>query len=277
MKLKSLPFMLLVVPFATFAADFNQDMSFLIGKMPQDMIDDPRVFRALPKNIPKQDWEKIKERFQAASQIDDQDEYILMIGCKAHQCSTDAAIIAFNRLAHTTHVAYVENLDNYYGKSNVQIFQTDGANPNNIEPIKNFMAAHNVNMSYTITSTKPKNPPPMCKRAKTKAQKLVCSNADLSAKERELDAALKLAYKLTYGDQHLYLDVGQESWRADRDKCSNRECLLSVYNRRIAELNYVNSSPAARGQSASPRVILPRYGTPAAIVDPELPPNIYVH
>lgn len=75
-----------------------------------------------------------------------------------------------------------------------------------------------------------------CSKASTGAERLICSNQELSA----ADVALAQAYRAARNasNDKAWLAEQQSTWRkAVRDACSTVQCMLSAYDRRISELN----------------------------------------
>jgi uncharacterized protein len=73
-----------------------------------------------------------------------------------------------------------------------------------------------------------------CKKAKTKAEKLICETAELSKADDELALAYKAAVKAMKDAKELR-EV-QATWRQRRDRCGDAACMLDSYQQRIAEL-----------------------------------------
>ncbi|NNP68965.1 hypothetical protein A7P55_03635 [Acinetobacter sp. Ac_5812] len=80
-----------------------------------------------------------------------------------------------------------------------------------------------------------------CLKSKTSVEKLICNDDELSQKDLEISKAVKQAYKKIPNDQKAYLEVGQNSWLEERNKCKNKACLLTSYNNRLIDLEYINT------------------------------------
>ncbi len=75
-----------------------------------------------------------------------------------------------------------------------------------------------------------------CSRAKTNAEKLLCSNSRLA----EADERLALAYRraIHRGADPAMLIETQRAWIHDaRDVCNEVECMLRAYEERISDLD----------------------------------------
>lgn len=74
-----------------------------------------------------------------------------------------------------------------------------------------------------------------CKKAKTKAEKLICATPALSKADEELGRQYKAARAATRDDKGLR--ETQQRWiRKHRDTCADAACMLAAYERRIPEL-----------------------------------------
>lgn len=145
--MKYLGILLIVVSSNALGNNFKNDMSYIVGKHPYDVIKDKRVLDALPKNIPKSEWKKIKDRLTVGTTITKNNNFVILEGCKAHFCNSDAAIVVFDNLNKHSYAAYIENIDGTLGAPNVQIYQNAGLDPNKIQPIYKFMKDHKVSMT----------------------------------------------------------------------------------------------------------------------------------
>lgn len=74
-----------------------------------------------------------------------------------------------------------------------------------------------------------------CKKARTKAEKLICATPDLSKADEELARQYKAARRATRDAKALR--QAQAAWlRRRRDACADAACMLGVYEQRVAEL-----------------------------------------
>jgi uncharacterized protein/Tfp pilus assembly protein PilZ len=74
-----------------------------------------------------------------------------------------------------------------------------------------------------------------CAKAKTNVEKMICSDAELSALDENLSKAFKEALKST--DDKEQLKKEQFAWMKERDKCKSNECLQEHYNNQIQTLS----------------------------------------
>lgn len=75
-----------------------------------------------------------------------------------------------------------------------------------------------------------------CSRAKTNAEKMLCSNARLMQADEQLAQAWRDAIRR--GADPRDLMEGQRAWLRDvRDACNDAECMLRAYQGRIADLD----------------------------------------
>jgi uncharacterized protein YecT (DUF1311 family) len=74
-----------------------------------------------------------------------------------------------------------------------------------------------------------------CKKAKTKAEKLICATPELSRADEELAREYKAARGATKNAKGLR--EAQATWlRRRRDACADAACMLAAYKRRMVEL-----------------------------------------
>ncbi|RSZ26911.1 hypothetical protein [Acinetobacter bereziniae] len=145
--MKYLCVLLIVIASSAIAANFKNDMSYLVGKPPYIAIQNKLALQALPNNIPKKDFQKLKDRLSVGAKVTTDGQYVVLQGCKAHLCDTDAAIVVFDNLNKYSYAAYIENIDGTSGTPNVQIYQNTRSDPNTIPPIYQFMTDHKVSMT----------------------------------------------------------------------------------------------------------------------------------
>jgi uncharacterized protein YecT (DUF1311 family) len=75
-----------------------------------------------------------------------------------------------------------------------------------------------------------------CAKASNGPERLICSNAELSDADVKLGRAYKLALQAA-SDNGSALKKSQNEWRkTERDACSNVDCMLKAYHKRIDEL-----------------------------------------
>ena len=75
-----------------------------------------------------------------------------------------------------------------------------------------------------------------CSRAKTNAEKLICSNPRLAQADERMALAFRGAIRRG-ADPKVLMDT-QRTWNHDaRDACSEVECMLKAYEQRISDLD----------------------------------------
>ena len=75
-----------------------------------------------------------------------------------------------------------------------------------------------------------------CSRAKTNAEKLICSNPRLAQADERMALAFRGAIRRG-ADPKVLMDT-QRTWNQDaRDACSEVECMLKAYEERISDLD----------------------------------------
>lgn len=104
-----------------------------------------------------------------------------------------------------------------------------------------------------------------CRLAKTKIEKTICQNAELSTLDEYLGRYYSAA-RSTLNSAETCLLADQKNWlRTRRDKCSNAACLKQVYLQRLAELD-----PLQPGVTRLRNIPLPRVKALVWIVPPAL-------
>mgnify|MGYP000872506163 CR=1 FL=1 len=91
-----------------------------------------------------------------------------------------------------------------------------------------------------------------CKRAKTTVEKMICSDAEVSKFDEELDRTYKKALALvSYKAQ---MKKQQQEWiRTLRNACEDEACLLREYRDRIAALNSTIAAAAFKRKPEDPK------------------------
>lgn len=83
-----------------------------------------------------------------------------------------------------------------------------------------------------------------CKKARTRAEKLICATPELSKADEELDRAYKAARRATKNAKALR--EAQALWlRRKRDACADAACMRAAYERRVLELR-ATAKPTGR-------------------------------
>jgi len=84
-----------------------------------------------------------------------------------------------------------------------------------------------------------------CTKASTKVEKMICSNAELS----KLDEDLNAAYQSAMQDESQAKTVRrvQKEWLKDRNSCANITCLKTAYETRVAQLQLGENARITKG------------------------------
>lgn len=80
-----------------------------------------------------------------------------------------------------------------------------------------------------------------CGKAKTKVEKLICSNATVSKLDREMQSVYQNDYKRTADPAGLKIE--QRQWLKTRNACKDTTCLIRAYRTRMAELKAIQAEP----------------------------------
>jgi uncharacterized protein len=92
-----------------------------------------------------------------------------------------------------------------------------------------------------------------CTKASTAIEKNICGNPSLGVLDEQLATTYHKAYNASSSKDEL--KTQQREWVKNiRNKCTNDDCLSSVYSSRIAELNEVKSLPGSNEQPSTPAV-----------------------
>ena len=74
-----------------------------------------------------------------------------------------------------------------------------------------------------------------CEKATTKVEKMICADPELSKLDDELGRVYSENLK-KYPDYVANFQAQQRAWLKERNKCETKECLRSIYQKRIAQL-----------------------------------------
>jgi uncharacterized protein len=73
-----------------------------------------------------------------------------------------------------------------------------------------------------------------CDEARTSAEKSICNNTELSSLDDKMDDAYKTLLAISRFTEGI--KGQQRSWLKERDSCSDSNCLVDVYTRRLSEI-----------------------------------------
>ncbi|KAF1027069.1 MAG: hypothetical protein GAK29_00875 [Acinetobacter bereziniae] len=151
--MKYLCVLLIVMTSSAIAAKSKNDMFFLVGKHPYTAIQNKLALQAIPTNIPKKDFQKIKDRLSVGGKVTTDGQYVILEGCKAHLCDTDAAIVVFDNINKHSYAVYIENLNGALGAPNVQIYQNTRSDLNTIPPIYQFLTDYKISLTTVFENS----------------------------------------------------------------------------------------------------------------------------
>lgn len=75
-----------------------------------------------------------------------------------------------------------------------------------------------------------------CAKARTGAEKLICSDSLVSALDNALDEEYELVSTTNSDEENISLKTQQKAWLATRNKCPDASCLQRAYETRIKQL-----------------------------------------
>lgn len=94
-----------------------------------------------------------------------------------------------------------------------------------------------------------------CEKAKSKIEKLICSDDDLPTLDDDLNSSYKMATKDK--SQANAIRLAQKKWIKERDNCADVDCVKVAYENRIAELTSIlESDEFDSGETKSPICLL---------------------
>ncbi|AIY40561.1 serine protease [Collimonas arenae] len=217
------------------------DFSWLIGKYPQDVINDRR-FRHAFNNVSPNEWRKIADRLVVtnAAGIQSMDGYYFGTGCKAHFCGTDDAAFAINAATGKGDLIYKETNDykavaNRFAWSDMPITSTPlaaWARSNGME-INTAEAFVSDAISHPTFQTSFN-----CAKARSDAEQLICGDQELAADDIELAGAFAKA-KAAAVDQVAFKERSRKEWNYREKNCHDRDCLISWYAVQKAALRQI--------------------------------------
>ena len=76
-----------------------------------------------------------------------------------------------------------------------------------------------------------------CSRARTRVEHLICGDAYLSQLDRRMANAYAAFQRRISAAERTRLREDQRLWLADRNRCTDVDCLVATYEDRIAYLN----------------------------------------
>jgi uncharacterized protein len=221
-------------PPAAPAVQSSSGFSWLIGKHPSDVVNDP-LFRAAFSGAPAQDWQKIADRLAVADAngIQLQNGFYVGSGCMAHACDSDDAAFAIDAANGRGDVIYRETSDDPDGKTSVRGYAWRDV-PVSSTPLLAWATSKGINLSAPATSSQESQPVTTyqtsfdCGRARSDSERLVCGNAELAAADVEL-ADLYARAKAAAPDQAAFGQHVRQQWNEREQNCHDKGCVAQWY------------------------------------------------
>jgi len=203
---------------------------WMIGKPAFEVVNDRR-FRAAFNHVSRDDWKKIAARFALTSSdgILLTDGYLVGKGCKAHACVSETAMFAINASTGKGDLIFRETVDYTTGKTVVRSFVWSDL-PLESTPLAEWAKPDDA-ASDSVAETQDSVAPQAsfdCTKARSDAQHLICSDAELAAADVEL-AALYAKAKAAATDQAAFKERTRTEWNYREQNCHDRECLSRWY------------------------------------------------
>lgn len=234
----------------------HSDFAWLIGKAPYDVVGDKR-FRAAFGHISRGDWKKIVDRLTVSSAggIYEKDGYIVGDGCKPHACASDDAAFAINEATGKGEIVFRET-DDASAEKSVAKAVTWKNRPLQSTPLIDWLKANEALSASGIAapaSTASATAAPAfkasvdCSDARSDAEHLICSDAELAADDVEL-AAIYTKAKAAATDQAVFKERTRTEWNYRERTCHDRDCLVRWYADQKAVLQQIADTGNAQGE-----------------------------
>ncbi|WP_432735203.1 DUF4236 domain-containing protein [Ralstonia solanacearum] len=221
--------------------------SWLVGKYPSDVVNDRR-FRAAFKGVSRADWAKISERLTVteAAGIQSKDGYLVGSGCMAHSCSSDQAAFAISQATGKGDFVLIETPGSS-SSAIVRTYQWPGL-PIDKTPLANWAQQSGANIGTQVTA--PSAPSQQtsfdCTKARSDAEHIICSDAELAAADVQL-AAIYAKAKAAATNPIAFKERTRAQWNYRERQCHDRECVARWY----ADQKVVLSEMANTGDAAT--------------------------
>ncbi|MEX3930067.1 DUF4236 domain-containing protein [Paraburkholderia sp. BR10936] len=213
----------------------HSDFGWLLGKSPHDVVGDKR-FRAAFSHVSRADWKKFVDRItvSSASGIYEKDGYIMGEGCKPHECVSDNAAFAINAATGKGDIVFRETADASTGKSASKVVTWKDL-PLESTPLADWLKANEALSSpgsVATPSSAPATPTLQtsfdCSKARSDAEHLICSDAELAADDVKL-ASIYAKAKAAAADQVAFKERTRAEWNYREQTCHDRDCLSKWY------------------------------------------------
>ena len=80
-----------------------------------------------------------------------------------------------------------------------------------------------------------------CSYARTRSERLVCSNGSLAAKDRQMAAIYYAAMANADVGTRAHLRRSRDAFLSRRERCGSEDCVMSIYDARISEIRRIAS------------------------------------
>ncbi|WP_322092453.1 DUF4236 domain-containing protein [Paraburkholderia bannensis] len=213
----------------------NSKFSWLVGKYPYDVVNDKR-FRAAFNHMSRADWKKFVDRVTVTSAqgIYTKDGFIVGEGCKALQCASDNGAFAISEATGKGDLVFRETVDANEGKSVARIIAWKGL-PLASTPLAEWLKANEA-LAISSPDAAPASTAVQstlqtsfdCSEARSDAEHLICSDAELAADDVEL-AAIYAKAQAVATDQAAFKARTRAEWNYREQACHDRDCLSKWY------------------------------------------------
>jgi uncharacterized protein YecT (DUF1311 family) len=219
--------------------------SWLVGKYPSDVVNDRR-FRAAFKGISRSDWVKIAERLTVTdgAGIQSKDGYLVGAGCMAHACSSEQAAFAISEATGKGDFIIIETPGSS-SSAVVRTYQWPGL-PINKTPLANWAQQSGANIGTQVTAQLAPTQQTSfdCTKARSDAEHIICSDAELAAADVQL-AAIYAKAKAAATDPVAFKERTRAQWNYRERQCHDRECVARWYaDQRVVLYEIANTGDA---------------------------------
>ncbi|WP_321854661.1 DUF4236 domain-containing protein [Paraburkholderia tropica] len=208
---------------------------WLIGKYPFDVVNDKR-FRAAFNHMSRADWKKFVDRVTVTSSkgIYEKDGFVVGEGCKAHECASDNAAFAINETTGKGDIVFRETVSANESKSVARLVTWKDL-PLGATPLAEWLKANEA-LSTPAPDVAPAASATQstlqtsfdCSKARSDAEHLICSDAELAADDVEL-ATVYAKAQAAATDQAAFKARTRAEWNYREQTCHDRDCLSRWY------------------------------------------------
>lgn len=235
----------------------RSDFSWLVGKYPSDVVTDKR-FRTAFNHVSRADWKKFVDRtiVTSAGGIYEKDGFIVGEGCKAHVCASDNAAFAISEATGKGDIVFRETVDASAGKSVAKRLTWKDL-PLEATPLADWLKANEALSASGEAAvgasavTDPVSPTLQtsfdCTEARSDAEHIICSDAELAADDVQL-AEIYVKAKAAATDQAAFKARTRTEWNFREQTCHDRECLLKWYADQKTALQQIAETGNAQGE-----------------------------